>query len=138
MLCWSVGQYLGTSPRLPGVNGSKIVYTASEISSWQIIPAHLEMSFRRDMPKEISFWAHVYVLVKVENLYLYLHQRLYLYLYLHLYVYKMYTNFYFYLYYYLFFYFCISTSISIFLAFSISIPINIHRAYMKISRVRSF
>ena len=51
------GIYLGTSPRLPAVDGTRYIYTASEIPGWQHITAHLEMSFRSvGMPQKILFW----------------------------------------------------------------------------------
>ena len=53
------GMYLGTSPRLKDYNHTSGVYTASEIPSAFVIPAHLEMSFRRDPPNKIIFWAEV-------------------------------------------------------------------------------
>jgi alpha-ketoglutarate-dependent taurine dioxygenase len=52
------GTYLGTSPRLSAVDGTKFVYTASELPGWQVVPVHFEMSFRsKGMPQEILFWA---------------------------------------------------------------------------------
>jgi len=52
------GVYLGTSPRLPAVDGTRFVYTASEIPSWVAVSPHLEMSFKRKgVPTKILFWA---------------------------------------------------------------------------------
>lgn len=53
------GMYLGTSPRLKDYNHTSGVYTASEIPSEAVIPAHLEMSFRRNPPNKIIFWAEL-------------------------------------------------------------------------------
>ena len=44
-------------PRLPQVEGCKYVHTASEFPGWRIVPAHMEMSFRRDPPRKIFFFA---------------------------------------------------------------------------------
>ncbi len=50
--------YLGTSPRVSGVNGTCCVHTASEIDGWQTVSPHLEMSFAEaSMPQKILFWA---------------------------------------------------------------------------------
>jgi len=51
--------YTGTSARLKGIGGAQAVHTASEIPSWQSIPAHLEMSFKKSFPPLIVFWAQV-------------------------------------------------------------------------------
>ena len=54
------GLYGGSSPRLPAVDGTQYVYTASEIPPWVIVSSHLEMSFKKfGVPKKILFWADV-------------------------------------------------------------------------------
>jgi len=52
------GIYLGTSPRLPAVDGTQFVYTASEIPGWVAVSPHLEMSFKKSgVPSKICFYA---------------------------------------------------------------------------------
>tara|TARA_B110000208_G_scaffold190990_1_gene256391 strand:- start:1302 stop:2621 length:1320 start_codon:yes stop_codon:yes gene_type:complete len=49
-------EYLGTSPRKLWP-GCKFVHTASEFPAWRVIPAHCEMSFRKEPPTRILFFA---------------------------------------------------------------------------------
>jgi alpha-ketoglutarate-dependent taurine dioxygenase len=49
-------EYLGASPRTR-VNGTSYVHTASEIPYYRSIPPHLEMSFKVNPPRFISFYA---------------------------------------------------------------------------------